>query len=102
MPIVHYLNVKQGDCSIIQHGSGHISVIDVSNARDPDASSTALEKAFWTVRMERAASSGNLNQKAYPANPIEYMRTFGYDDVFRYIQTGPDMVSGQDTTRLRT
>ena len=37
MPIVHYLNVKEGDCSIIQHGSGRISVIDVCNARDPDA-----------------------------------------------------------------
>ena len=32
----HFLNVKDGDCSVIEHGSGHVSVIDVCNARKPD------------------------------------------------------------------
>lgn len=91
MPIVHFLNVKEGDCSIIQHGSRRISVTDVYNARNPNESTTALEKAFWTLRMEKAAGSGNFNQKAYSVNPIEYMRDFGYQGVFRFILTGPDM-----------
>lgn len=33
MPVVHYLNVKDGDCSIIQHALGNVSVIDICNAR---------------------------------------------------------------------
>ena len=32
----HFLNVKDGDCSVIEHGSGHVSVIDVCNARKPE------------------------------------------------------------------
>ena len=32
MPRVHFLNVNDGDCSIIEHLSGHITVIDVSAA----------------------------------------------------------------------
>lgn len=25
MPVVHYLNVKEGDCSIIQHMNQHVT-----------------------------------------------------------------------------
>ena len=35
MPVIHFLNVGEGDCSIIEHNSGHISVIDVSCAKTP-------------------------------------------------------------------
>jgi hypothetical protein len=24
MPVIHYLNVRQGDCTIIKHGSGPV------------------------------------------------------------------------------
>ena len=32
MATIHFLNVKEGDCSIIEHNSGHKTVIDVCNA----------------------------------------------------------------------
>jgi hypothetical protein len=32
MPQVHFLNVREGDCIVIQHISGHATVIDVCNA----------------------------------------------------------------------
>lgn len=32
MGILHFLNVLDGDCSIIQHPSGHTTVVDVCNA----------------------------------------------------------------------
>jgi competence protein ComEC len=87
MPVVHFLNVKEGDCSIIEHGSGHVSVIDVCNARKPDDSISAkLEKLAM-----KAAGSGNLNQKGYPVNPIEYLKEHGIDSIFRFIATHPDM-----------
>ena len=36
MATIHFLNVKQGDCSIINHDSGRVTVIDVCNAKPPD------------------------------------------------------------------
>ena len=41
----HFLNVKNGDCSIIEHGSGHVSVIDVCNARKVTEEMTVNESS---------------------------------------------------------
>jgi competence protein ComEC len=32
MPLIHFLNVRDGDCNVIEHSNGHITVIDVCNA----------------------------------------------------------------------
>lgn len=42
MGVLHFLNVGQGDCSIIEHASGRISVIDVCKARAPIPSTDTL------------------------------------------------------------
>ena len=88
MSIVHFLNVKEGDCSIIEHTSGHVSVIDVSNTRKKY---TEAEKLSALVKALMEKGSGNFNQKAYPVNPIEYMKSFGITSIFRFILTHPDM-----------
>jgi len=88
LSIVHFLNVKEGDCSIIEHTSGHISVIDVSNARKEY---TEAEKLSALVKALMEKGSGNFNQKASPVNPIEYMKSFGITSIFRFILTHPDM-----------
>ena len=88
MSVVHFLNVKEGDCSIIEHTSGHISVIDVSNARKEY---TEAEKLSALVKALMEKGSGNFNQKAYPVNPVEYMKSFGITSIFRFILTHPDM-----------
>lgn len=91
MSVVHFLNVKEGDCSIVNHDSGHISVIDVSNARKESTvedNISALVKALFEAK---EAGSGNFNQKAYPVNPVEYMKSFGITSIFRFILTHPDM-----------
>ncbi|MDY4850730.1 MAG: hypothetical protein SO182_05815 [Paludibacteraceae bacterium] len=50
MARIHFLNVKEGDCSIIQHENGHVTMIDVSNAFIPQVedaeSAEVIEKAF--------------------------------------------------------
>lgn len=79
MALIHFLNVKDGDCNIIKHDSGRITVIDVCNA-----SKVINEVASFELR-------GNRNQKAHPTNPIEYMDKFGYNNIFRFILTHPDM-----------
>ena len=91
MSIVHYLNVNSGDCSIIEHESSRITVIDVCNARDPVALGTILSKALaGDTLLTKAASSGNFQQKKHPVNPIEYMRKFGYSSAHRFVLTGRD------------
>jgi competence protein ComEC len=91
MPIVHFLNVKDGDCSIIQHGSGRVTVIDVCNA-SPD---TFWERLLASSQVSDSALekglNGNFNQKNYPVNPILYMKDRGINSVWRFIQTHPDM-----------
>lgn len=81
MSNVHFLNVKEGDCSWIEHDSGRNTVIDVSNGLVNDL----LEKSLFE------SVSGNFHQKDTPTNPIEYFRKHNMDKMFRFILTHPDM-----------
>lgn len=85
MATIHFLNVKQGDCSFIQHNSGHITLLDVFNA-----SKGVLEERVALQRVV-ASVNGNFQQKDYPVNPIQYMKDFNVASVFRFILTHPDM-----------
>jgi competence protein ComEC len=91
VPIVHFLNVNCGDCSIIQHGSGRNTVIDVCNAK----AVSLFETLLGTLQASQAALekgvNGNFNQKKYPVNPIAYMNERGINSVWRFIATHPDM-----------
>lgn len=94
MSTVHFLNVKEGDCSILQHNSGHVTVIDVCNAKAVDDVSRELSWANTYLKQAAqvmAAKGGNFNQKEYPVNPIEYMAERSIKSVFRYVQSHPDM-----------
>ena len=84
----HFLNVKDGDCSIIEHGSGHISVIDVCNAEKVTTPMSDSELRYLT---EKARVAGNFQQKKHPVNPVEYLQKFNINSVFRFVLTHPDM-----------
>ena len=93
MARVHFLNVKNGDCSIIQHDNGHVTMIDVCNAEDlivehvaEESAGNLLEKSFGVSRV-----MGNFHQKEHPTNPVAYLKSLGCATIFRYIQTHPDM-----------
>ena len=88
MATIHFLNVREGDCSIIQHKSGHTTVIDVCNAKPVEPQQEAL---MATMAKSERGISGNFQQKKFPANPISYMNDRGISNIFRYIQTHPDM-----------
>ena len=88
MATVHFLNVKEGDCSIIQHNSQHISVIDVCNARKKK---DIRESPYEFLEIQKAARTGNLNQKAHPVNPIDYLKNLNILSIFRFVVTHPDM-----------
>lgn len=88
MATIHFLNVKEGDCSVIQHNSGHVSIVDVCNAKLAEPLAEVLQEQL--AKRERGIT-GNFQQKRYPVNPISYLREHGISNVFRYVQTHPDM-----------
>jgi competence protein ComEC len=88
MAVIHYLNVCEGDCSAIEHNSGHITVIDVCNAKASTKSVLAMEDL--QERLAKAAG-GNFQQKKHPVNPISYLQRHGIESVFRFVATHPDM-----------
>lgn len=86
MARIHFLNVGEGDCSIIEHDNGNVSMIDICCGNITEKKPTIL------VSGESVKSiCGNFNQKAYPTNPIEYLKHCEIKSIFRYIQTHPDM-----------
>ena len=80
--------MREGDCSVIQHDSNHVTVIDVCNAKPVEPAKLAALSHM--ASLERGVT-GNFQQKKYPVNPIAYMDDHGVSSVFRYIQTHPDM-----------
>lgn len=101
MPIIHFLNVLDGDCTIIQHdkieestvkhAAGRVSVIDVSNA---SKDKKLLTPARAKLREYPALPTGKIDfkQKKEPDNPITYLRDYiKIKDIFRFIITHPDM-----------
>jgi beta-lactamase superfamily II metal-dependent hydrolase len=85
--VFHFLNVKNGDCSIIQHPSERVTMVDVYNAEKEEEDRTPFEKALREV----FGSAGNFNQKEDAINPISYLRQFSITDLHRFILTHPDM-----------
>ena len=78
MEVIHFLNVNEGDCILIEHSSHRKTMIDISNRRKVI---NACEGFF----------SGNHNQKSYPENPIDYLKNRNIHTIFRFILTHPDM-----------
>lgn len=96
MPQVHFLNVRDGDCNVIQHVNGHVTVIDVCNAAPvvmiPDIPVIMAPKvSLRTLLGGPPPLPGDFGQKDFPVNPIEYLKERDITHVFRFILTHPDM-----------
>ena len=78
MGVIHFLNVNEGDCILIEHPSKRKTIIDISNGKKVI---NACEGFF----------SGNHNQKSHPVNPIDYLKQRNIHTIFRFILTHPDM-----------
>ena len=85
---IHFLNVKQGSCSIIEHPSNRTTVMDVCNAESVSSYDQVLSR---TIIMSDEGIKGNFHQKDHPVNPIRYMKDRQINNIFRYIQSHPDM-----------
>ncbi len=109
---IHFLNVGHGDCTIIRHPSGRITMVDINNGSELDPS-TKEEFAAGNVLTEREAFFRDLFTPKTPStgfaglleslerfgpraadltNPIEYFhKYFPGERIFRFILTHPDM-----------
>jgi len=112
--VVHYLNVGHGDCTVIKHPSGRITVIDTSNGEAIDESlvegklrrlrkDRASFEMFRTIRgLSTKAALQKLGASVELTNPVEFIaRMYPRQTVFRYIQTHPEMdhMRGLDALR---
>jgi beta-lactamase superfamily II metal-dependent hydrolase len=88
---IHFLNVEDGDCSIIERPqSGRHTVIDICCGNIEEELSEErmlLDSIFSASEKPR----GNFHQKLHPTNPVEYIQSLGLDYIHRFILTHPDM-----------
>ena len=86
MASVHFLNVAPGDCTIIRHASGRVSMIDIC---DGNIEEQVIKADLAEAR--RMSPRGNFGMCAYPTNPIGYIQSLGIENIWRFILTHPDM-----------
>lgn len=90
MSVIHFLNVRNDDCNIIEHNSGRISVIDVCCARKEIINEECSQEDFRIIMNSNVV--GNYRQKEHPENPIRYLnKVVNFSSIFRYIQTQPNI-----------
>ena len=89
MSKIHLLNVKNGDCTIIEHSSGRRTMIDIS-AGNIDTKKELQELALESIDISKP--KGNFRMCKKPTNPIEYLQDrLNVFSIFRFILTHPDM-----------
>ena len=85
MPKIHCLTVGKGDCTLIEHGSGRLTMIDIcgGNLQPSNYYSSALN--------EEHSIKGNFRMCNRPTNPLDYLDENQMSEVWRFISTHPDM-----------
>lgn len=87
MPRVHFVNVFPGDCTIIEHASNRVTMIDIC-----DGNAETTQKAIFSEAIKSADRvRGNFRMCNHNTNPIDYCSAIGIKRVFRFILTHPDM-----------
>lgn len=89
MARVHFLNVGKGDCSIIEHGSGRVTMIDICSGNRDEPVETAATRILEALEPS-STTSGNYGMCRRPTNPISYIKRNQINDPFRFILTHPD------------
>lgn len=82
---IHFLNVKRGDCSILECSSGRVTMIDIC------AGNVSDEELVESESGAKAKPHGNFGMCSKPTNPIRYLQSRGINSIWRFILTHPDM-----------
>jgi competence protein ComEC len=86
MPRVHFVNVHPGDCTIIQHASGNVSMIDIC-----DGNAETVNKVQFHEAAVIKGAGGNFGMCKCNTNPIDYCHQNGISKIFRFVLSHPDM-----------
>lgn len=58
MPAIHLLNVAPGDCTVIRHGSGRVTMVDVSDGNILEEEMAFKVALAETIGTRRGSNSG--------------------------------------------
>jgi beta-lactamase superfamily II metal-dependent hydrolase len=118
--IIHFLNVGQGDCTIVEFPSGRVGIVDIDNlkALDPDTKKELLEEYHASLQYQIGLLAGRQQQqldKEFLAaeekkltDPLAYYdANIKTNHIFRFLITHPDMdhmtgihrIHAQDSTK---
>jgi competence protein ComEC len=86
----HFLNVKQGDCRIIQHEGSRVSMIDIcnGNAARKDKPARLIESLLAS---HGPTAPGDFGMCQRPTHPLDYLDELGIKQIWRFILSHPDM-----------
>lgn len=90
MAKIHFLNVGEGDCIVIQHNSGRATMIDICGG-NLSVLQEAVNKIIKAAELSGSNTGGNFGMAQYPTRPQEYLKKIGVDQLFRFVLTHPDM-----------
>lgn len=98
----HFLNVGHGDCTFIELPDDKLMLVDINNSKslpDEDIEALSALHGIQAHDFSRPGSYSAVLAKSWEeyykdllVDPVDYYKaTFKDKDVFRYIQTHPDM-----------
>lgn len=98
----HFLNVGHGDCTFVELPSGRLTLIDINNSKslpDKDKAGLAAARGISTYEFSRPGSYSAILNKSWEdyykdmlVDPYDYyLANFNGQQIFRHIQTHPDM-----------
>lgn len=70
MAKINFPNVDEGDCTIIQHDNGKVTMIDICCGNIE----TKEKNALFSVSEAEGGIKGNYQQKELSNNPISYLK----------------------------
>lgn len=93
----HFLNVGHGDCTFVELHSGRLMMVDINNSKSlPDADVVALasrrDLSVDEFKRPLAGRSWEDHYRSLLVDPSDYhAANFSGRNIFRYVQTHPDM-----------
>ncbi|PKL67681.1 MAG: hypothetical protein CVV28_05280 [Methanobacteriales archaeon HGW-Methanobacteriales-1] len=97
---LHFLNVGDGDCCIVEL-PGHTTVVDINKSKSigPKASKEIIgaikskypDKNLGKIDSEDPKALENAGYTIQPQDPIEYIKENKISSIFRFISTHPHM-----------
>ena len=89
MTKIHFMNVKQGDCILLEHPSNRVTMFDICAG---NLSLTESVAAAVLAKSIIKPARGNFRMCEYPTNPLDYVeKKVGRTDIWRFILSHPDM-----------